>query len=184
MITAPHSIDRYLTRDPRIGALVYVTCVLAFLATAIFVVLTLAEQNSALDQSRDNLAWLESRPRLSLSDNGWSRSAMPAGSPLLQGQTRTVASAALLQRVTSAITRAGSNVVSSEVAHGGPSKDSDVKVVITCELSQESLQQLLYDLEAGMPFLFIDQLVVQASASQEGRMRILLAVYGQWQGEK
>jgi general secretion pathway protein M len=39
-----------------------------------------------------------------------------------------------------------------------------------------------------MPLLFIDRLVVQApvasSVTQEGRLRILLAVSGQWQGAK
>jgi general secretion pathway protein M len=47
---------------------------------------------------------------------------------------------------------------------------------------------LLYDIEAGMPFLFIDQLVVQApgtfATSGEGKLRILLGVSGQWQGAK
>jgi general secretion pathway protein M len=50
------------------------------------------------------------------------------------------------------------------------------------------LQQLLYDLEAGMPFLFIDQLVVQtptaASGPGSGKLRILLTVSGQWRGAK
>ena len=44
------------------------------------------------------------------------------------------------------------------------------------------------DLEAGMPFLFIDQLVVQTSSatpgSGDGKLRILLGVSGQWQGTK
>jgi general secretion pathway protein M len=39
-----------------------------------------------------------------------------------------------------------------------------------------------------MPFLFIDQLIVQApstlSSSGSGKLRILLAVSGQWQGAK
>jgi general secretion pathway protein M len=37
-----------------------------------------------------------------------------------------------------------------------------------------------------MPFLFIDQLAVQAPAisSGEGKLRILLAVSGQWQDMK
>jgi general secretion pathway protein M len=47
---------------------------------------------------------------------------------------------------------------------------------------------LLYDLEAGMPFLFVDQLVVQAPASfavsGDGKLRILLTVSGQWEGTK
>ena len=37
-----------------------------------------------------------------------------------------------------------------------------------CEVDQPSLQQLLYNIESGMPFLFIDQLVVQAPAMGPG----------------
>jgi general secretion pathway protein M len=63
-----------------------------------------------------------------------------------------------------------------------------IGVITSCELDQPSLQKLLYDLEAGFPFLFVDQLVAQApvasSANQEVRMRILLSVSGQWQGTK
>jgi general secretion pathway protein M len=59
-------------------------------------------------------------------------------------------------------------------------------MVASCEIDQPALQPLIYDLEAGMPFLFIDQLAVQAPAisSGEGKLRILLAVSGQWQGIK
>ena len=55
-------------------------------------------------------------------------------------------------------------------------------------MEQASLQKVLYDLEVGMPFLFVDQLVVQIPASlaesRDGKLRILLAVSGQWQGAK
>jgi general secretion pathway protein M len=65
-----------------------------------------------------------------------------------------------------------------------------VSLTASCELDQPALQQLLYDLEVGMPFLFVDQLVIQApeaGTGQEGaagRMRVLLGVSGQWQGAK
>jgi general secretion pathway protein M len=45
-------------------------------------------------------------------------------------------------------------------------------------------------LKAGMPFLFIDQLVAQAPATQvrgemsEGKLRIPISVSGQWQAPK
>jgi general secretion pathway protein M len=55
-------------------------------------------------------------------------------------------------------------------------------------MEQPALQKLLYDLEAGMPFLFVDQLVVQApvtlTTSGDGRLHVLIAVSGQWQGTK
>jgi general secretion pathway protein M len=61
-------------------------------------------------------------------------------------------------------------------------------MIASFEIDQSELQKLLYDLEAGMPFLFIDQLVVQApltsSVTGGGRLRLLLAVSGQWPGAK
>jgi general secretion pathway protein M len=59
-------------------------------------------------------------------------------------------------------------------------------MIASCEIEQPQLQQLLYDLEAGMPFLFVDQLVVQTplAESGNGKLRILLGVSGQWRGAK
>jgi Type II secretion system (T2SS), protein M subtype b len=61
-------------------------------------------------------------------------------------------------------------------------KEGWIGLLVTCEIEPGSLQQLLYDFEAGMPFLFIDQLVVQAPVLgvKGGRMRILLSVSGLW----
>jgi general secretion pathway protein M len=113
----------------------------------------------------------------------------PIGSPFLEGQTITVAGAALLQRVTAAVTKVGGNVLSSQVElQGSEAKDGFVSLVASCEVDQPALQQMLYDIEAGMPFLFVDQLVVQASqgvAGSEGlRMRVLIGVSGKWQETK
>ena len=113
----------------------------------------------------------------------------PSGSPFLEGATVTVAAAALLQRVAAAVTKLGGNVLSSQVdLQGTQSKSGFLTIVASCDIGQPGLQQLLYDVEAGMPFLFVDQLVVQAPASfaaaGDGKLRILLAVSGQWQGAK
>ena len=61
---------------------------------------------------------------------------------------------------------------SSQVDLQGPqSKDGFVTLLISCEMEQPNLQKLLYDLEAGMPFLFIDQLVVQGPRNVRRRGR-------------
>jgi general secretion pathway protein M len=113
----------------------------------------------------------------------------PAGSPFLDGATVTVAGAALLQRVSAAVTRLGGSVLSSQVdLQGTQSKAGFVTVIANCDIDQPALQKLLYDIEAGMPFLFVDQLVVQTpagfSAGGDGKLRVLIAVSGQWQGAK
>jgi general secretion pathway protein M len=117
-----------------------------------------------------------------------SDAAAPSGSPFLEGGTVTVAGAALLQRVAGAVTRLGGNMVSSQVElPDGRNKDGFLSIIASCEIGEQSLQQLAYDLEAGMPFLFIDQLSVQApttaTGATEGKLRVLLTVSGQWQGE-
>ena len=113
----------------------------------------------------------------------------PAGSPFLEGATVTVAGASLLKRVTSAVTKLGGNVLSSQIdLQGTQSKSGFVTVIASCDIDQPGLQQLLYDIEAGQPFLFIDQLSVQAPASfassADSKLRVLIAVSGQWQGAK
>ena len=114
---------------------------------------------------------------------------MPSGSAFLEGATVTIAGAALIQRVAGAVTKVGGSVLSTQLElKGTQSRAGFLSILASCEIEQVGLQQLLYDLEAGMPFLFIDQLVVQAastpSSSETGRLRILLAVSGQWQGAK
>ncbi|MGH6847717.1 MAG: type II secretion system protein GspM [Methylocella sp.] len=116
-----------------------------------------------------------------------------SGSPFLEGPTVEVAGAALQQRVVAAVKDAGGNVLSSQVdLQGSQAKQGYVSLSANCEVAQSALQQLLYDLESGMPFLFIDQLVVQMPQSGSGagvetesaRMRVQIDVSGQWQVTK
>lgn len=114
---------------------------------------------------------------------------VPSGSPYLEGATVTVAGANLLQRVAGAVVKLGGNVLSTQLdVQGAPSRSGLLSMIASCEIEQSQLQKLLYDLEAGMPFLFVDQLEVQTplsnSGAENGKLRILLAVSGQWRGAK
>jgi len=166
-------------------------------AMALFVLLMMTwsgvadvlERRQAIAAASDLLAQLEGRKPSPLTGAGAAATRVPTGSPFLEGQTLTVAGAALLQRVADAVTKVGGNVLSSQVdVQGVQAKDGFVSVLASCELDHAALQRLLYDLEAGMPFLFIEQMVAQSpqtgSPQDSGRMRLLLAVSGRWQGEK
>jgi general secretion pathway protein M len=141
---------------------------------------TLSERRATILAAENLLAELEGRSSLA------SRTPLaiaPTERPFLEGPTVTVAGAALLQRVGGAISRAGGSVLSSQVdLQRADSKDGWVGLTVSCDIEQGSLQKLLYDLEAGVPFLFIDQLVVQAPVTgvDQNRMRVLLTVSGQW----
>jgi general secretion pathway protein M len=87
------------------------------------------------------------------------------------------------------VAKFGGNVLSTQLdLQGSQTRAGFLSMIASCEIDQPQLQQLLYDLEAGMPFLFVDQLEVQtsltASGSASGRLRILIAVSGQWRGTK
>jgi general secretion pathway protein M len=177
-------LKKYLIASPITAAIAYAGLVLVLVAVIVSSVVDILSQRAAVAASAEMLEQLEGRKPMK------SRSAeagMPSGSPFLEGATVTVAGAALLQRVAGAVTKLGGNVLSSQLdVQGTQAKAGFVSMIASCELDQPALQPLIYDLEAGMPFLFIDQLSVQAPAisSGEGKLRILLAVSGQWQGAK
>lgn len=182
------SIARLFARAPAVAAALYGLLVILLGATIWFSVDDLLVQRATLASSVDLLARIEAQRQNSGATDA-PAGAVPAGSPFLSGETITVAGAALLQRVAGAITRFGGSVQSSQVDLQGPQAKGDmVTLIVSCEIDQPNLQNLLYDLEAGMPFLFVDQLVAQAPPSAAGprgaRMGVLLAVSGRWSGNK
>jgi len=180
--------SRLSSLRPTLAVITYAVAVVVLLAMAWSGVADILDRRHAIAAASDLLAQLEGRKPSPLAA-GAAAAQIPTGSPFLEGQTLTVAGAALLQRVADAVNKVGGNVLSSQVdVQGVQAKDGFVSVLASCELDHAALQRLLYDLEAGMPFLFLEQVVAQspqtASPQEGGRMRLLLAVSGRWQGEK
>jgi len=185
-MTIGKSTEYGVARFPLIATAVYVALVVGFGWTICSVIADVLDRRSDVAAAHDMLEQLQGRKRAI--PNNSDVETGPAGSPFLEGPTVTVAGASLFERVTSAVTKTGGTVLSSQVdVQGEKSKAGLVGVIVSCELDQSALQQLLYDIEAGMPFLFVDQLVVQMSTlsgDRDRHMRIMLSVYGQWQGGK
>jgi general secretion pathway protein M len=187
-MTSGHAITRTLTHSPLIAVVLYIAVMGALLATAGFAVLDIIGHQRGLAQTSDLLDQLRGRTA------GGGAKSPPAerpGTPFLEGPTVTVAGAALLQRVATAVGGVGGTIQSSQVdVLGTQAKDGFVGLVVSGEMEQPALQKLLYDLEVGMPFLYVDQLDVQVpqatstSESGTGRIRVVLGVSGQWQGAK
>src|SRR3954470_16792194 len=108
-MTPSHPIDRYLARYPSIAGLGYVVLVAALGLIALLALASIGERQRAVDAAAEMLARLEGRSPFGPADPGSATGPIPAGSPFLEGQTVTVAGAALLQRVATAVTRAGGN---------------------------------------------------------------------------
>lgn len=168
-----------------LAASAYAALVAGLAIAAYGVVAELAAQRDAVVAAEDRLARLQGRT----TPPAGVPSGLPAGSPFVEGPTLTVAGAALMQRISGAADRAEGRITSSQVAlQGNEFGPGFVGVTANLEIAQPELQRLLYDLEAGMPFLFIDQFAGQAPTagadSEDGRMRVQLTVYGQWQGAR
>jgi general secretion pathway protein M len=184
---AAHPIDRYLARYPGAATLAYGLVLVVLLLVAWSTLANVYGRYLDYAAAGELLDQIEGRKP---TPGGSARTdSEPTGSPFLEGPTVTVAGAALQQRVTGAVTKVGGSVLSSQIdLEGSKAKQGYVSLVASCEVEQPALQQLLYDLEAGMPFLFVDQLVVQApqagAGEESARMRVLLGVSGQWQGAR
>jgi general secretion pathway protein M len=185
-------IEGYLARVPYGAAVSYAGLVLVFVIVTLTSIMDVFDRRDAVAEAADTLSRLEGRAPKG-GPGGDTTGA--TGSPQLEGPTVTVAGATLLQRVAGAITKAGGNIVSSQVELQGPQiKDGFISVTANCDVDQPALQQLLYNLESGMPFLFVDQLVVQAPSATSGavgapgapgsKMHVLISVSGQWQATK
>jgi general secretion pathway protein M len=180
------ALRKSFVASPIGAALAYAGLVGVLVVVVISSIVDILGQRAAVAASAEMLAQLEGRKPAG-SGGRTVDVPMPSGSAFLEGATVTIAGAALLQRVASAVTKHGGNVLSSQLdLQGTQAKAGFVSMVASCEIDQPALQPLIYDLEAGMPFLFVDQLAVQAPTvtSGEGRLRIVLAVSGQWQGVK
>jgi general secretion pathway protein M len=174
-------IERVLNYSPLVAAMLYGAVAIALLATTWLALAGIYSGESALAETSSLLERLQGRKAAPLADGG-----TMTGSPFLEGPSVTVAGAALLQRAAGAITKANGTIQSSQVDVVG-SQGGMVKLQISCEIAQADLQRLLYDLEAGMPFLFVDELTVempQAVGANDGigRMHVQLALSGEWQG--
>jgi general secretion pathway protein M len=188
-MSSTNAIIRILTRSPLIAVVLYIAVAGGLLATAGIALSDIVDRQHALEQTTDLLDQLRGRKA-----RGGAVSSFAAehpGTPFLEGPTVTVAGATLLQRVAAAVVRVGGTIQSSQVdVLGSQARDGSVGLIVSCEMDQPSLQKLLYDLEAGMPFLFVDQLDVQVpqtttlNETGSGRIRVVLGVSGQWQAGK
>ncbi|MFK4658895.1 general secretion pathway protein M [Bradyrhizobium japonicum] len=185
-IASGNAVTRALAGSPLIAVTLYLAVTSGLLLMAGLSIADVIAHRQALAQTSDLLDQL--RGRKGGAKNAAAAMAEHPGTPFLEGPTVTVAGANLLQRVAAAVGNVGGSVQSSQVdVSGAQAKDGFVGLVVSCELDQPALQKVLYDLEAGMPFLFVDQLEVQVpqttalNEAGTGRVRVILGVSGQWQ---
>jgi general secretion pathway protein M len=185
-MTGDNRVARLLRRSKLVSTLLYAVVLGGLIGATALAATDMIERRRALKETGFLLAQLQARKGGNLP--GALLGNEPPGSPFLEGPTVTVAGAALLQRVATAVQGVAGTIQSSSVdVNGSQTRAGFVSLLVSCELQQSALQKLLYDVEAGMPFLFVDQLDVQApqinAATPDAgqKVRVVLGVSGQWQ---
>jgi general secretion pathway protein M len=181
-----------LSRPQSLALAVHAAGLIAALAVTWLAFADIAAGRQTLRLARETLAQLNAR---AMAVGGPASGATDGlKDPFLGGDTVTVAGANLQERVVAAIRRAGGAVTSSQVDLSDP-KATPQRIALSAasELEQSALQGLLYDLEAGAPYLYLDQISVQSARENFGaaagtadatRLRISLSVSAYWRGGK
>jgi general secretion pathway protein M len=181
MRTSTHRL--VIGRRQALAVVAYVGVVIGLFAISLLLVADIRHKTAEVAAAQMRLDELSERSRLSSPAS--TSNAGVSGSPFLDGQTITVAGAALQQRVEAAVAKAGGALMSSQVELDGPdAKNGFVGLTASMEVSQPAVQTVLYDIEAGMPYLFVDKLSIQSpevfGEPESGRMRMTIGVVGQW----
>lgn len=184
-------LDKLPARDRLLALVYYIAVGLGLVATTGFALASLVGHQAAYSETALRLDRIEGRRASGMEGKDGTGPAM-TGSPFLEGGSLTIAGAALQKRISTAVEEAGGNVSSSQIDLQQAEGSTDwVSLTANCEIDQAALQKLLYDIEAGMPFLFIDRLLVQpvqqsgqSAAAQPSRLRVQVSVSGQWQQAK
>jgi general secretion pathway protein M len=169
------SADRRAT----LALVAYVALVAAFLGSSLWFINDLETGRRRIEDVQMRLDHMKARSPSAPADGAVERSLF------LSGPTITVAGAALEQRIKEAAEKSGGAVTSSQVDLDGPdAKDGFLRLTASIETDQPGVQSILYDLEAGAPYLFVEKLSIQSPESfsepETGRFRMTVSVLGQW----
>jgi general secretion pathway protein M len=110
----------------------------------------------------------------------------------LEGQSDALAAAALQDQVRRAIERAGGELRSTQILPARPADNAPgvrrASLRLQLGVDIEGLETLLFELEAGEPYLFIDQITIREGRVRRGRgapvadqtLDVNLEIYGYW----
>ena len=172
-------------RRQTLSAISYSAVIMGLLGATCAMATVLFGDEADMALLRERAAQLDSRVTSNLNGDA-SGGAELARSPFLEGQTVTLAGAALQQRIERGVAGAGGVLLSSQVDLDGPqSKDRFLSLTVSLDITEPNLQAFLYDLEAGTPYLFVDSFEARAPEAVGGanseRMRVTMIVSGQWE---
>jgi general secretion pathway protein M len=172
-------------RRQALSAITFLLVIASLLGAAYAMATILSADEAGIGLLRARARELGGRAKSNLNRDAYGGGELE-GSPFLEGQTVALAGAALQQRIERSVAKTGGVLLSSQIDLGVPrSKDRFLSLTVSLEITEPELQTFLYDLEAGIPYLFVDSFEAQgpaaSGAASNGRMRVTMTVSGEWE---
>jgi len=152
------------------------------LVGASWTALSLRDAEASVSDLGEQLAALQAREKRLPAPLGRD----PIAAPSFEASTITQAGAALQQRVEAAIGAAKGRLVSSKADIESHASERRISLAAELTIAEPDLQSLLYDLETGRPYLFVDAFEARGSEgpAEGGVMHVSLSLSGQWSEAK
>jgi general secretion pathway protein M len=105
----------------------------------------------------------------------------------LRGVSGSITQAELLKHISKQIASESGVIISSSIddaALAAPNKDHAIRIRTEFKMNNDHLQALLYKIESGIPYLFVDNLVLRPAPEAGSRdlLHAQMTIYGQWRG--
>jgi general secretion pathway protein M len=175
-------------REQAIAVAAFLAILLASVVLPVWTLKTRSDASQELDEGQEFLARLEAARQRSGGAKGAGRGQVDAASPkaFLNAQTPGLASAQLEAYLSQLAQDQQASLVSSSVQQTTKSDAPDaVRVQANLEVPYEGLQTLLYKLETGMPYVFVESMTVQTTGVAQQRtahaaMKVMLNLRAIW----
>ncbi|MGY3696639.1 general secretion pathway protein M [Bradyrhizobium sp. USDA 3240] len=138
-----------------------------------------------LAEQRDELAALEARSRPAANKRAQTQRLAAPATAFLDAPTTGLATAQLQAYLSELVLSQHAVLVSSGIPADRDDKNDAIRLQISLNATLAALQTLLYRLESGAPYVFVDALLVQPGGSTERTpgdpiLKVTLTVHAFW----
>jgi general secretion pathway protein M len=175
-------------REQAIAAAAFLAILLASVIVPVWTLKTRSDALQELNDGQELLARLEAARQRAGGAKGGGHGQVDAASPkaFLNAQTPGLASAQLEAYLSQLVQDQQASLISSSVQQATRSDAPDaVRIQANLEVPYEALQTLLYKLETGTPYVFVESMTVQTTSVTQQRaahtaMKVMLNLRAIW----
>ena len=175
-----------LTREQGIAVGAFCAFVLLCVGIVVWSLQTRFDAIQELSEQQNLLGRLEGGARSKVGPGGPAKATAAPAAAFLDEPTLGLASATLEAHVTQLASQHATLVSFSVQSSTAPDSTDSVRIEATMDITLSALQILLYDLETGTPYVFVDSMTVRPAAgaaqadAANASLRAILGLHALW----